>query len=780
MASLPPGSERYHRTLRAARERAFQLRAEGAERMVQLLEDWLDQLTGRIEAQPDLLLNRTQMERFTRDLVDQLQAAMVDVTRDQVLLTTEELEEFHTRATVNLLEELGAAGIPVAFDGISTRAAQAVLARPELSEAMVSIREDAAEVADRIIQESILVGRDTTQFARRLRPTILGADALPDALLDDLGRIGPEALRQMGLEPTPENLAELNQTAGFIRRRSQLVARTETMNAEHEAGARFEANSPVVGLVRWFLSNRHPRFDVCDILAGETGWDPHGHGPGLYDPRAVPARPHPRGLCGRRIVLRDPEEWGEERGPVPELQGVPEDVAEAADLPPSQGKMLRRAVETGKVRADDLGEGVGTGAAGAPQVPGDPFRDRVPTTRAARIGEVGIEGIQPGNPNGDLALEDALVADLENTDFHKNATIHVRRQAKAQIAEALGRELVDVERFETLTADFMGQSRLRAIEDGVYPVSVQDRMNETLRLFRTGQVTTEEFMFRVRERAEEVVRGLVLPAKIGEPDPGDFTPGTLVDMAREHVRKVSESTASRLVEVWAKTSADEHPWALAMQELAVEEFGLTDVSTFHFYDDLTSRERDALLGQVNLVKDQHGLPLRSFLRIQRDHTLEFLRERGIEEVTVYRGMSVDALPEWVKGQDIPRGATWTDLSGYTNQLELQPLSSFALDPETAENFASFREGDHAVMVAIDVPVEQIIGTCRTGFGCLREGEVVLLGGQFTGAAFNVPNLHSVMVNEGFTPPFDFFDFRRALQAWADVVSAPGAREEMEE
>lgn len=94
----------------------------------------------------------------------------------------------------------------------------------------------------------------------------------------------------------------------------------------------------------------------CDVLAGETDWDPHGHGPGLYDPRAVPARPHPRCLCGRRVVLRDPEDFGAERGEIPEMQPNTEMLVTGEGLAPSQVRMMERALETGRTRAASIVE----------------------------------------------------------------------------------------------------------------------------------------------------------------------------------------------------------------------------------------------------------------------------------------------------------------------------------------------------------------------------------------------------------------------------------------
>lgn len=56
---------------------------------------------------------------------------------------------------------------------------------------------------------------------------------------------------------------------------------------------------------------------------------------------------------------------------------------------------------------------------------------------------------------------------------------------------------------------------------------------------------------------------------------------------------------------------------------------------------------------------------------------------------------------------------------------MQPLTSWSADRTIAEEFASTTPG--SFLYAIEVPVSWVIGSARTGFGCLHEFEFVLLG-----------------------------------------------------
>ena len=58
--------------------------------------------------------------------------------------------------------------------------------------------------------------------------------------------------------------------------------------------------------MRWRLSNRHPIWDVCNLLAQQ---DLYHMGKGVYPPEQLPPKPHPNCICYTMDQLREPKEW---------------------------------------------------------------------------------------------------------------------------------------------------------------------------------------------------------------------------------------------------------------------------------------------------------------------------------------------------------------------------------------------------------------------------------------------------------------------------------------
>jgi hypothetical protein len=91
-----------------------------------------------------------------------------------------------------------------------------------------------------------------------------------------------------------------------IRYKTLRLARTEINTAFHETRRLGAVTSPVVAGMRWRLSNRHPMWDVCDLLAQQ---DLYHMGKGVYPPEQLPPKPHPNCICYTMDQLRDPKEW---------------------------------------------------------------------------------------------------------------------------------------------------------------------------------------------------------------------------------------------------------------------------------------------------------------------------------------------------------------------------------------------------------------------------------------------------------------------------------------
>lgn len=173
-----------------------------------------------------------------------------------------------------------------------------------------------------------------------------------------------------------------------------------------------------------------------------------------------------------------------------------------------------------------------------------------------------------------------------------------------------------------------------------------------------------------------------------------------------------EDACAFLVHQWARTSADENEYSLAMQLAAEKEFGLRPWKPF--------RHKSQWRTATNLYRD-HGGAFRSFVRAQYDQTQRYFRERGVDSVYVFRGMDRS------KGLDQlrkpPGGKT---VATMRHRVPLQPMSSFSADFNESLGFAGLT---HGTILAAEVPAGRVLSICRTGFGCLSEVEVVVLSGE---------------------------------------------------
>lgn len=164
-----------------------------------------------------------------------------------------------------------------------------------------------------------------------------------------------------------------------------------------------------------------------------------------------------------------------------------------------------------------------------------------------------------------------------------------------------------------------------------------------------------------------------------------------------------KQTVSALVRKWADTSGDGDPLACALQRAAAKEFGLKGYVTDH-------------LSESTAGVSEAGL--RRFLRVMYEHTQEEFDRLGFPDtVTLYRGVSTGPGMGLEPLRDGTRGGR-----AMVATVTSQPMSSWTVTAPTAEGF-----GD--VMMVMEVPRSAIIGTSRTGFGCLNEAEYVVAGGK---------------------------------------------------
>lgn len=114
------------------------------------------------------------------------------------------------------------------------------------------------------------------------------------------------------------------------------------------------------------------------------------------------------------------------------------------------------------------------------------------------------------------------------------------------------------------------------------------------------------------------------------------------------------------------------------------------------------------------------------LREMYNNTQQQLRDRGIgpnDYITLYRGviLSDSIAGSWKQGDKIPiKGNTIESWS-----------TSYQIGKEFAgqhDIYTSVKEGSVGITLKMAVPARALLSMCISGFGCLREGEVTVLGG----------------------------------------------------
>ena len=159
---------------------------------------------------------------------------------------------------------------------------------------------------------------------------------------------------------------------------------------------------------------------------------------------------------------------------------------------------------------------------------------------------------------------------------------------------------------------------------------------------------------------------------------------------------------------WASTSNDSSPAALQMQERASRMFGI----------DLSDWQEQAIIKTEGYLPTRTPSPFTDdqvdkFLKAMYDNTQTQLRAAGIDNVKLLRGIDLDAA-------DL-RALKETGLrNGDTIIMNQNTMESWTLNESTSKDFGN-------LIIEVDVPVDRIIGSARTGFGCLDEYEFIVLG-----------------------------------------------------
>lgn len=229
---------------------------------------------------------------------------------------------------------------------------------------------------------------------------------------------------------------------------------------------------------------------------------------------------------------------------------------------------------------------------------------------------------------------------------------------------------------------------------------------------RTADTLPHEFMGSTVEAAPRIAEGIAAADKAGGSATVDGMTFWRGD-SPEVLGVIRQYAVSELVGAWAKT-ANQNGVALGLQEAAAREFGLKDVAGAEKVGYGSDAARDA--AEAVLKPPAEGV-FRDFLRTQYNQTQEYLKAKGVTEVTLARGWSFRTeygAPHWA-------------LLGASPPVKERPLASWSPSSATAAGFALMK-GDYGVVTYQRVPADRILSTARTGLGALNEREFVVMGG----------------------------------------------------
>ncbi len=193
---------------------------------------------------------------------------------------------------------------------------------------------------------------------------------------------------------------------------------------------------------------------------------------------------------------------------------------------------------------------------------------------------------------------------------------------------------------------------------------------------------------------------------------------------------VKEQVAASVISTWAGSSGDSNPRSVSAQFAVANKFGLK-AATFGGVEKESFEKGKALYARHKEVLDD-------VVNAMYDSTQEKLKELGIKEVALYRGMTLTKAT-------IAKASTYGtgEVAKQVFEVELNdrrfavddmdfttnPASSYTLSPRIASEFSATIGDDsmRGVAIAEIVPAEHILGMPGAGYGCLQESELVVVG-----------------------------------------------------
>lgn len=214
----------------------------------------------------------------------------------------------------------------------------------------------------------------------------------------------------------------------------------------------------------------------------------------------------------------------------------------------------------------------------------------------------------------------------------------------------------------------------------------------------------------------------------------------------EGQREARAAIVSDFIHTWAISANNSNPVALSIQHEVRKMFGLDDSVGWYgrvrgtregaVLDTAISIDQRQKLGDLEfddapLLNEKQQKIVSSLIKAIYDATQHYYKSKGITHVAVWRGMR--STPEMAvpRGEIAPRRTAMRPLSSWTTSSSMAMGFATTLQgfpgKEPSEIIAEQEKYDDNLLLKAYVPVEQIFSNPLTGFGCLGEDEVVLLG-----------------------------------------------------
>lgn len=177
----------------------------------------------------------------------------------------------------------------------------------------------------------------------------------------------------------------------------------------------------------------------------------------------------------------------------------------------------------------------------------------------------------------------------------------------------------------------------------------------------------------------------------------------------------SYEEVNQAIHNWAESSNDTHYGSISMQRDAAELFG-TELSAWQVekLNKIENNFSDNFWKNLKLEeipwknKEDIAGQNKKFLKAMYEQTQADLKNRGVTEITLYRGIDLNSTSMFKPGEAI--------------KLESNALESWSASPKVARSFGN-------LVIKAVVPADKILSTARTGFGCLNEAEFLIIGGK---------------------------------------------------